>query len=88
MCNASRHTAFNLTFMGPCIFSVYLSSANKMQRCTIFLIVVIALHVSSWFSTHHQDLKNCICNIGYLSNLLAATANVGESELTYVSGSS
>jgi hypothetical protein len=32
------------------------------------------------FSAYHQELKNSTCSIGYLSNLFAATANVGESE--------
>jgi hypothetical protein len=53
-----------------------------MQRYTIFFIVVSALHVWSGFSAHHQELKNCTCSIGHLSNLFASTANVGESELT------
>ena len=48
---------------------------------TIFFIVVSTLHVSSGFSAHHKELKNCTCSIGYLSNLFAAAANVGESEL-------
>jgi len=30
---------------------------NKMQRYTIFFIAVNALHVSSGFSAHHQELK-------------------------------
>ena len=47
-----------------------------MQRYTIFFIVVSALHVSSGFSAPHQELKNCTCSIGYLSNLFAAPANV------------
>ena len=51
-----------------------------MQRYTIFFIVVSALHVSGGFSAHHQELKNCTCSIGYLSNLFATTANVGESD--------
>ena len=51
-----------------------------MQRYAIFFIVVSAVHVSVGFSAHHQELKNCTCSIGYLSNLFAATANVGESE--------
>jgi len=29
-----------------------------MQRYTTFLIIVNALHVSSGFSAHHQELKN------------------------------
>ena len=50
----------DLTFMGPCIVNVFLSTTNKMQRYTIFFIVVSALHVSRGFSAHHQELKNCI----------------------------
>ena len=59
-----------------------------MQRYTIFFIIVSALHVSSGFSAHHQELKNCTCSVGYLSNLFAATANVDEFRLIHVSGSS
>jgi len=74
-----------LTFMEPCIFNVFLSTTNKMQRYTIFFIVVNALHISSGFFAYHQELKNCTCSIGYLSNLFAATANLGESEVWQVS---
>ena len=52
-----------------------------MQRYTIFFIIINALHVSGWFSAHHQELKNCTCNIGYVPGLLAATASVGELEM-------
>jgi hypothetical protein len=31
---------------------------NKMQRYTIFLITVNALHVSDGFFAHHQELKS------------------------------
>ena len=64
-----------LTFMGPCIVKVFLSTTNKIQRYTIFFIVVSALPVSSGFSAHHQELKNCTCSIGYLSSLFGATAD-------------
>jgi hypothetical protein len=47
-----------LTFMEPCLAKVFLSTTNEMQRYTMFFIVVSALHVSSGFSTHHQELKN------------------------------
>jgi hypothetical protein len=53
----------NLTFMEPCIANVFLSTTDEMQRYTMFFIVVSALHVSSGFSAHHQELKNCICSI-------------------------
>ena len=67
-----------------------LNTSNKMQRYTIFFIVVNAVHVSSGLSAHRQELKKCTCSIGHLSDLFVATANVGESEfrLTHVSGSS
>jgi len=67
---------------------VILSTTNKMQCYTMFFIVVTAVHVSSGLSAHHQELKNCTCSIEYLSNLFAATANVGEFRLTCISSSS
>jgi hypothetical protein len=48
----------NLTFMGPCIVNVFLSTTNKMQHYIIFFIIVKALHVSSGLSAHHQELKS------------------------------
>ena len=51
-----------------------------MQRYTIFLITINALHVSGGFSAHRQELKNCTHSIRCMSSLLAATASVGESE--------
>jgi hypothetical protein len=42
----------------------FLSTTNKMQRYTMFFIVFSARHVSSGFSAHHQELRNCICSIG------------------------
>ena len=55
-----------------------------MQRYTILLTIVNALHVSGDLSAHHQELKNCTHSIGYTS-LLAATDSVGELEqLTHV----
>ena len=52
---------------------------------TVFFVVVSALHVSSGFSVHHHELKNCACSIGYLSDLYAVTASVGKSRLTHAS---
>jgi hypothetical protein len=53
-----------LTFMEPCIFNVFLRTTNEVQLYTVFFIVVSALHVSSGISSHHQELKKCICSIG------------------------
>jgi hypothetical protein len=47
----------NLTFTGPYIVNVSLTMTNKMQRCIIRFIIINALHVSSGFSAHHQELK-------------------------------
>ena len=67
--------------------SSFLSTTNKMPHYTIFFITVNVLHVSGGFSAHHQDLKNCTYSVGYMPSLLAATASVGELELTNASGS-
>jgi hypothetical protein len=40
-----------------------------MQRYITYLFFWNSLHVSGGFPAHHQELKNCIYNIGYLSNL-------------------
>jgi hypothetical protein len=55
-------------------------TTNKMQRYTMFVIAVTALHVSGGFSAHHQELKfqNCTHSIWSVLSLLAATASVGE----------
>jgi hypothetical protein len=62
---------------------LFLSLTSKMQLYTIFFIAVNALHVSGGFSAHHQELKNCIHYIGYMSSLLAATASVGKFQLNH-----
>ena len=59
-----------------------------MQPCTVFFIIVNAVHVSGGFSAHHQELKNCTHNIGCMSSLLAATVSVGEFQFTHASDSS
>jgi len=59
-----------------------------MQRYIILFITVNFLHVSGGLSAHHQELKNCTHSIFYMSSLLAATASVGEFQLTHASGSS
>jgi hypothetical protein len=48
---------------------MYSSITNKVQRYTMAFITINALHVSGGSSAHHQELKNCIHSIGYLSSL-------------------
>jgi len=42
-----------------------------MQLYTIFFITLNAVNVSGGSSAHHQELKNCTHNIGYMSSLFA-----------------
>jgi hypothetical protein len=59
-----------------CILS---GTTNKMQRFTVFFIIVNTLHVSGGFFVHHQELKNCIHSIWYVPGLLAATVSLAAS---------
>ena len=45
----------DLTFMGPCIVSIFQYISNKMQRYIVYLYLETALHVSGGISTHHQE---------------------------------
>ena len=46
-----------------------------MQRYTIFIIIVNAVHVWGGFSAHHQEPKNCTRSIGCMPSLLATTVS-------------
>jgi hypothetical protein len=70
------------------LFILFLSITNKMQRYTIFFITLNALHVSGGFSDHHRELKTVHTASGIMLSLLAATASVGEIQLTQPSGNS
>jgi hypothetical protein len=61
-------TSFILTFMGPCVVSIFQYISNKMQRYTVYLYLETALHVSVGTSTHHQERIQL-----YLQHLLAVT---------------
>ena len=58
----------DLTFMGPCILSIFQYISNKMQRYTVYLYLETALHVSGGNSTHHQE-----CIQLYLQRLVFVT---------------
>jgi hypothetical protein len=45
----------DLTFMGPCIVSLFQYISNKMQRYTFYLYLETALHDSGGTFTHHQE---------------------------------
>ena len=39
----------DLTFMGPCIVSIFLHISNKMQRHTVYLYLETALQFFGWY---------------------------------------
>jgi hypothetical protein len=43
----------DLTFMGPCILSIFQYISNKMQLYTVYLYLETALHISGGTSTQH-----------------------------------
>ena len=66
---------WNLTFMGPCIANIFSSITNEMQRYTIYLFLLNAVHVLDGSSAHHQELKNFIYSIGYFVKSFTATCH-------------
>jgi hypothetical protein len=44
----------DLTFMGPCIVSIFQYISNKIQRYAVYLYLETTLNVSGGTSTHHQ----------------------------------
>jgi hypothetical protein len=57
----------DLSFMGPCIVSIFQYIYNKMQRYTVYLYLETALHVSGGTSII-RSAYNCIYSIWYLSH--------------------
>jgi len=45
----------DLTFMAPCIVSIFQHMSNKMLCYTVYLYLETALHVSGGTSIHHQE---------------------------------
>jgi hypothetical protein len=72
----------DLTFMGPCILSIFQYIFNKMQRYTIYLYLETALHVSGGIFTHHQERKQLyLQHLVFVTPLLLSVAIVEEMEL-------
>jgi len=71
----------DLTFMGPCIVSIFQYISNKMQRYTIYLYLETALHVSGGTSTHHQErIQLYLQHLVFVTPLLLSAAIVEELE--------
>jgi len=61
----------DLTFMGPCIVSIFQYISNKIQRYTVYLYLETALHVSGGTSTHHQERKQLSTTSGICQTVTA-----------------
>jgi hypothetical protein len=59
----------DLTFIGPCIVSIFQYISNKMHRYTVYSYLETALHVSGGTSTHHQERIQL-----YLQHLVIVTS--------------
>ena len=67
----------DLTFMGPCIVSIFQCISNKMQRYTVYLYLETALHVSGGTSTHHQErIQLYLQHLVFVTPLLLSAAIV------------
>jgi len=72
----------DLTFMAPCIVSIFQYISNKMQRYTVYLYLETALHVSGGTSTHHQErIQLYLQHLVFVTPLLLSAAIVEELEL-------
>jgi membrane protease YdiL (CAAX protease family) len=71
----------DLTFMGPCIVSIFQYISNKMQRYTIYLYLQTSLPVSGGTSTHHQErIQLYLQHLIFVTPLLLSAAIVEELE--------
>ena len=71
----------DLTFMGPCIVSIFQYISNKMQRYTVYLYLETVLHVSGGTSTHHQErIQLYLHLLVFVTPLLLSAAIVEELE--------
>jgi hypothetical protein len=71
----------DLTFMGPCIVSIFQDISNKMQLYTVYLYLETALHVSGGTSIHHQGrMQLYLQHLVFVTPLLLSAAIVEELE--------
>jgi hypothetical protein len=67
----------DLTFMGPCIVSIFQYISDKMQRYTVYLYLETAVHVSGGTSIHHQErIQLYLQHLVFVTPLLLSAAIV------------
>jgi hypothetical protein len=72
----------DLTFMGPCIVSIFQYIYNKILRYTVYLYLETALYVSDGTFTHHQErIKLYLQYLVFVTPLVLSAAIVVELEL-------
>jgi len=72
----------DLTFMGPCIVSIFQYISKNMQRYTVYLYLETALHVSGGTSTHNQErIQLYLQHLVFVTPLLLSAAIVEELKL-------
>ena len=72
----------DLTFMGPCIVSIFQHISNKMQRYTFYSYLETVLHVPGGISTHHQErIQLYLQHLVFITPLLLSAAITEELEL-------
>ena len=71
----------DLTFMGPCLVSIFQYIFNNMQRYTVYLYLETALYVSGGTSTHHQErIQLYLQHLVFFTPLLLSAVIVEELE--------
>jgi hypothetical protein len=65
-----RHLTYTqgLTFMGPCIATIFQYISNKMQLCTVYLYLKLLYMFRVLLPTIISSAYNCIYSIWYLSH--------------------
>jgi hypothetical protein len=72
----------DLTFMGPCLVSIFQYISNKIQRYTVYLYLETTLHVSGGTPTHHQErIQLYLQHLVFVTPLLLSATIVEELEL-------
>jgi hypothetical protein len=75
----------DLTFISPCIISIFQYISNKLQSYTIYLYLETILHVSGGSSTHHQKcIQLYLQHLVFVTPLLLSAAIVEELEPVWV----
>jgi hypothetical protein len=70
--------------MDRCIFNLFSSTTNKLQRYTMYLFLWNSLHVSGGSSAHHQELKTVYTASGTCQAWLLPVTVVEELQLVCI----